>query len=49
MEKQIYTIQVMNSKGKTEEIFATEANLEHTLKMLEEGGFPVLVVSKRIG
>lgn len=49
MEKTIYTIQVMNSKAKLEEVYATEANLEHTLEMLEEGGFSVLVVSKRVG
>lgn len=49
MEKQIYTIQVMNSKAKLEEVYATEANLEHTLEMLEEGGFSILVVSKRVG
>jgi hypothetical protein len=49
MEKQIYTIQVMNSKAKLEEVYATEENLEHTLEMLEEGGFSILVVSKRVG
>lgn len=48
MEKTIYTICVMNSEAKLETVFATVENLHETVTMLEERGFPVLTVTKRV-